>query len=220
MIKYDGIYDEIITISDGFCFVNPTIDDDILNNQYVITGAIKFQFSYLNVEINDEFNVKIEFPYDYPKHLPKVFDTTDRIPDGADFHNSKKNTGFCLGTEAEIRQRIFNIEPTFINYIYNLVIPFLYAQSYKEKYGEYPWPTRPHSEEGTIEECREFFNLSNNEHARQFLCELAKYKNPLKGHILCPCGSKKRFRYCHENKYQERLKYYSHFEMTREFRKR
>jgi hypothetical protein len=197
-----------------------TIDDDILNNQYIIIGIIRFRFSYLDIEIRDEFNIKIEFPYDYPKHLPKVFDVTNRIPDGADSHNNKSSTGFCLGTEAEIRQRIFNMTPTFINYIRDLVIPFLYAQSYKEKYEKYPWITRSHCEEGIIEECRDYFCFSDNEQACKFLLELAKYKNTLKGHVLCPCGSKKRFKYCHRDKYQERLKYYSHIEMIHPFRKK
>lgn len=206
MKKYlDEIFNIITNGTDEFCFKNTEILPAL---EYIkITGTIQFNRKYNEISITDEYTIQILFPFNYPKKLPIVKEINKRIPSDPDFHNDKGVAGFCFGVPADILRKISH-DNTFKFYISEIIIPFLYAHSFYEQYKQYPWPTRSHYQAGLIEFYKEFFQLPDENTAQNFLSEIKKYKNTIKGHILCPCGSNKKFRNCHQKLYNKLIQFY------------
>lgn len=200
----------------GWWFDNKTIDITCDVACYIISGELHFAQLYNDRLIEDCFSIKIEFPYDYPLKLPRVFETKNRIPKHADWHNSD-TSGLCLATPAEIRCRIQNIPQTVNAFLSNFLIPYLFANSFKEKTGEYPWVTSGHGIDGIIEEYKIFFDIHDNEKIVNFLTKLFEKKSCPKGHELCPCNNGKKFRDCHMGKVFERIKYYPYICMKQDY---
>lgn len=217
MRKYEGLCTELANVcGDGFWFGDLDIQEENKDKKYIISAKLGFSQSYENVTIDDSYDLRIELPYDYSRTLPVVFNVDGKIPNDPDNHNNEK-TGLCLATTAEIKERLSQTAGTFIDFVRELIIPFLYAHSYKQQYHKYPWGPREHFGEGILSEYKDFFELRDLNHARDFMKELSKYKRSIKGHNICMCGSGKKFRDCHQKKYLERLAYYSHREMRLDY---
>lgn len=185
------------------------IKNDTEKKRYIITGTLSFKETYKSHEIEDCFDISVWWPYNFPKDLPKIFECGGRIPHDADFHvNVSDNNSLCLATRRSEKEILIK-NPTFENYIIKLVIPFLYAFAYKTQKGCYPWGEEKHADKGLLEDYRTFFNLPDTKITEKFLLQLALHKN-MKGHHLCPCGSGKKFRYCHAPLYWEIMEYYNY----------
>lgn len=199
----------------GWWFDDPSITIAPCGTKSIISGCLCFSQGYEDEPLEDTFDIKIDFPHNYPEILPKVFETKSRIPKTADYHNSEKS-GLCLATIAGVRQKISEGRKTFTDFISDLAIPFLFGHSYKEKKGEYPWPPARHEFNGIIDEYKQYFNIPDDSIVK-FLIGVFGGETPIKGHLPCPCASGKKFRDCHMSKYVERTKYYSHKDMKKEF---
>lgn len=203
----DEIFDIIHNGGEGFFFKDTELS--VFSEFVDIKGIICFEQIYEDIKLYDEYKVQIIFPFNFPNEIPIVNELNNRIPSSPDYHNNKGRTGFCLGTPGEISKRIFD-NPSIEYFISYIVLPFLYANTYREQYGNYPWETRAHFGKGLVEYYQEFFNLENEATTKKFLLNIAYFKKLAHGHIICPCGSGLKFRKCHQAKYIELLSFYSH----------
>lgn len=201
------VYDIITNGGIGFNFEDTNIS--VLQNEIEIIGCIQFNQKYKDIQLQDEYLIQILFPLNFPDRIPIVKEIKGRIPSSADYHNNKENDGLCLGVPGEINEKIHD-NPTFKYFISEIVIPFLYANTFREKYNRYPWETRRHGAEGIIDYYQKLFGFNDRSTTQNFLLNIAFFRNSIKGHHLCPCGSGKRFRDCHKSKYDSLLKYHSH----------
>ncbi len=203
----DEVYDAITNGGVGFNFKETSLQ--ALKDKIEITGKIQFNQIYEEVQLQDEYSIQILFPTDFPHTIPIVRETSGRIESSADYHNDKEGDGFCLGVPGEINKKIRD-NPTFKYFITDIVVPFLYANTFHERYNKYPWPTRGHCSKGIIEYYQSLFKFKDERVTQNFLLNIAFFKNSISGHHLCPCGSGKKFKDCHRNEYTDLIKYHSH----------
>ncbi len=167
------------------------------------------------VLINDKYDVKIVLPRLPSPDLPKVYAEGQRLTDVArkkslpiyDLHFSFDGSAclYVAGKEREYFPNDFDFK-IFMN---QLVIPFFYAQSYFQKFNEWPWGEYAHGILGMFEWYNEQTNPSKSD-VKQELDRLkqsddwnliARYfgkDNWFKGHNRCLCGSGQRIRNCHK----------------------
>ena len=203
----DEVYDVITSGGTGFNFKDTNVS--VLQNEIEIIGRIRFDQKYKDIQLQDEYLIQILFPLNFPDQIPIVREINGRIKSSADYHNDKERDGFCLGVPGEIHNKICN-SPTFNYFIAEIVVPFLYANTFYEKYKKYPWPTREHCSKGIIEYYQSLFKFNDEKVTQNFLLNIAFFKNSISGHNLCPCGSGKKFKDCHRKEYTDLIKYHSH----------
>lgn len=158
-----------------------------------VSGKLSFSAHYNSVSIRDEYTVEIAVPEDYPKTLPTAKEIGGRI--SKDFHTYPDNT-LCLGSPIETRIK-FRKQETLIGFVEDLLIPVLYAYSYREKYGEMPYGELSHGVNGILESYKGLFQINDDLAVIAFLKILAD--DNYRGHISCPCGSNIKLRNCHGN---------------------
>lgn len=158
-----------------------------------VLGNLLFSAQYNGVSIEDEYAVEITIPEDYPKILPAAKEIGGRIP--KDFHTYSDNT-LCLGSPLESIMK-FRKQETLLGFVADLLIPFLYGHSYKEKYGEMPYSELSHGMNGILESYKGLFHVDDDLVVIAFLKILAD--DNYRGHISCPCGSNAKLRNCHGN---------------------
>lgn len=199
----------------GWWFKDSVVKMDNKLSAYVIQSSCHFNMEYNSENISDSYDLEIRIPYNYPRDLPQVREINNRIPKFEDYHNSAE-TGLCLATPVEIRCNI--ADNTGLDFfIHDFIIQFLYANSYKEKYAKYPWPTQDHRYSGILDYYRELFGFNNNRQTDLFLREIYKHnKKALKKHVYCPCGSGKKFYECHKKQYEDMCKYYKHKDFVKD----
>lgn len=193
-LKFSALYDK----GSERCVINP--DTSIEPQQ---------------LHIKDQYDIEINFSTVEKKRLPLVRETGDRLKNvaeqkglsSADIH-CFKDWHSCLCFELEIPDYLpngFNVQDFF----HNLLIPYFYAQSYFEKYDEWPWGEYAHDilaffewyyyrkitePEKIIKENLLF--LKKQKLWKQ-IKDLLHPKKQVKGHHYCLCGSQLKFRDCH-----------------------
>ena len=199
----------------GWWFEDVEVLDDPSLKSYSVQGKCHFNIKFESELILDNYDLKIQFPYSYPKELPRVWETGGRIPNHDEYHNSA-DTGMCLATPAELRRYIYQ-DGSLKFFIQDFVVQFLYAYSYRLKHKVYPWPTQAHNYNGILDDFRELFYLQDNCQTELFLRTIYKHnRKALKKHKYCPCKSGKRFWQCHKRHYDDMCKYYKHKDFVRD----
>lgn len=162
-----------------------------------LSGELEFNATYNNINIQDKYSIKIVFPDDYPNTFPSVIETGNRIP-----KNYHKLIGdrLCLGTPMEV-SCFFNKAKSIKPLIDILVIGYLYRYSYLEKYKEEPFAERSHGVKGKLEFYSEVLGTSDVPVIIKYLKIIFRPK--FGGHLLCPCGSGKQIRNCHQKNISE-----------------
>lgn len=159
----------------------------------IIEGDLHFIATFNSVDIEDVYSIKIIVPPNYPYVIPKTFETSRRIPDG--FHKFDDGS-LCL--EAPTKQYIeFSTQPTLLFYVEKLVIEYLYGYSHFQRFGTLPYGERAHGNKGILSFYRELFEVDDYSAIMRLLYVLCV--NQYRGHLLCPCGSGNKARYCHGN---------------------
>lgn len=179
-------WDSIVNEYPGLYLVQG-IDD------FFLQGELKFNAKYNDIEIEDSYNLKIML-HNYPKEVPIVIETGNRIPPKPENHINSNGT-ICLGNRLECYERFDHNLSCFIK---NILIPFLYANSFKERYKKYPWKQLAHFSWGILEYYQEKFHLTEEETLTLFKNVDRFYKT--KGHHQCLCGKNIRFRDCCRSK--------------------
>jgi len=186
------------------------------NGVKIISGEFDLWASYKEVTLRDSYQIRIELQSSLVSDLPTVIETDGRIKKLAENNNipindlhTYDNNQICLcvkPSEATFFPKGFS----FQDFIELLVVPFFYAQKYFEEYKIWPWDSYSHGALGWFEwyndqneltrKSTECFieNLRNNHVWNVIEKELSK-KGGVKGHHICLCGSKKRYRNCHNS---------------------
>jgi hypothetical protein len=124
----------------------------------------------------------------------------------------------CICPEPEEKLRLpngFNIRD-FFNH---LLIPYLYYQSYLNKYGKEPWKSSSHGELGILESYGKYlFRTPSFEIVNQYLKYLTPTSEntilnakPLRPNDLCLCHSGKNFLDCHNEAFEGYKKLFSDY---------
>lgn len=177
---------------------------------WVIRGELKLSASYNGDSIQDSFHVEILIPSDYPESVPIVLETEGRIPDS--FHKYQGKS-LCLGPRLQVKMK-FRENPTLLGFVEDLLIPYLFGRCSYERTSVMPFGEFTH-ERGILDAYKEVFRLQTDLQALQILKLIAEGK--YKGHLVCPCGSDKRMRYCHGpqlieiSQFQSRSEFYEDY---------
>jgi len=175
----------------------PKLKFKIINEIVQLSGELEFFASFNDQEIRDVYSILIICPTDYPNSVPVSFELGNRIPD--DYHKNPDKS-LCLATPLDVIKKFSN-EPSILNYINNLLIPYLYRFSFSQKHGKAPFGDYSHGALGLIEYYLEQLDVSSISTLVQMLLVVLDHK--YRGHSICPCGSTKRLRDCHGIKLQE-----------------
>lgn len=150
-----------------------------------IVGTIFFD----NNSIKDEYEVEILIPKSYPKAIPLIRETKGKIPKS--YHHNGGH--FCLETPFRVWE-IFRREETLLNFVDNLVVPYLALYSYVKNTGDSS-KEHAHGAKGVLADYKKLFNLNDDLLTFKLLRILAEHN--YRGHLPCPCGSGEKIRKCH-----------------------
>lgn len=181
---------------------------------WIIEGLLQFDANDRDkkISIQDEYNVKVTLE-NYPHNVPSAEEVGGRIP--KDFHTNYDGK-LCLTAPLEAKIK-FKSCPTLTGFFENLLIPYLYLFSFKEKFGYLPYGEFSHGIKGILEWYEEFFNISSKMQILGLLRILAD--DDYRGHLDCPCESSKKIRQCHGKKLIEISKYQTPLEFLEDYSK-
>lgn len=151
---------------------------------------------YKGRTIEDEFQVELRIPPDYPASPPDVYEIAGRL-DGFDhLFDSKK---LCLGAPIEVRMR-FAKRPNLLRFTEDLVVPFLFSFSYKARYGKMPFGELAHGTAGILDYYNSFFETPTERTMLllKYLAGRERDGSEILG--MCPCGSGRKLKRCHGRK--------------------
>jgi len=151
----------------------------------IIAGTIFFDCN----KIKDEYEIEIKVSTSYPKTIPLVCETKGKIP--KDWHHNGKY--FCLETPFRVWE-IFRKQETLLNFVENLVVPYLAYYSYFKNTGDSS-KEHSHGARGVLDDYKKRFNIKDDLLAFKLLRILTE--RDYRGHVPCPCGSGEKLRKCH-----------------------
>jgi hypothetical protein len=139
------------------------------------------------------FDIEIVLSAGYPRREPRFFEVGGRIPRDLDHHINPD--GDCCVTVWE-HWLVTARDHSFAAYLNGPVNEFLLGQYWYQKTGTWPFGERPHGQAGLIEAYADVLGIPPQKTELIYYLRLLSQDWP-KGHWLCPCGSRKRLRYCH-----------------------
>ena len=192
----------------------------------ILTGFLEFEGEYQGYKIKDKYKLEIDFNNQQPLPLVKEINgkiekiSKDKNLTLKDLHINYGNIdkGLCLCSRFkafEYADRLKNSLSPGIDFIQELVIPFLYGISYFEKYNEFPFGSIEHAAKGLIKEItnnKEYFKYLQiylktlpeeaikfiREYTYSFNLKNAIYENKKIGRNKpCPCNSGLKYKKCH-----------------------
>ena len=155
-----------------------------------VQGKIRFSMEHGGRPIEEEFDIELRVPPDYPRSPPHAYETQGKL-DG--FDHILSDGQLCLGAPVEVCAR-FAKKPNLLSFIEELVVPFLFAFSYKNQYGEMPFGELAHGMKGILEYYTHFFETSREGAILLLKCLADDIAPPLDP---CPCGSGRKLKNCH-----------------------
>jgi hypothetical protein len=164
-----------------------------VNGQLRIKGVLPFKAEADGLErIEDEYLVDIVVPPSFPRDLPAVTETAGRIP--RRFHTNPDRS-LCLGSPT--RQRLaLGHSQTLSTFVEQVLIPYLYGFSFRERHNFLPFGELAHDKEGLIEDFANLFGETED----WSVLEMVRLTGLKKRHANkqpCPCGSGRRVGKCH-----------------------
>ncbi len=150
-----------------------------------------------NNEITDSYRLQILVPPSFPRALPEVKETEDKIPRTGDYHINANGT-LCLGSRLRLLYQISS-KPTLIGFAESCLTPYLYAISYKLKFGgDLLFSELPHGTQGELLDYVNLFGLDKPEQAKAAISLLTMKKRHA-NKFPCPCGCGRRLGKCSFN---------------------
>jgi hypothetical protein len=156
-----------------------------------ILGQLAFIAKFSEQIIEDEYSIHVVVPESYPDCVPVAYETGNRIPR---YFHKYKDENLCLGEPFAV-WKTFSEQPTLLGFIQKCLIPYLYSYSYLRQFGKLPFGDLPHGAPGQIKYYKDLFNVGSEHSLFGLISILAQ--GEYRGHVQCPCGSKKRLRLCH-----------------------
>jgi len=153
---------------------------------FIIEGTIFIESN----NIKEQYEIEINISEKYPTQIPCVKEIGGKIP--KDFHHNQGY--FCLETPFAVWE-IFRKKETLLNFVDNLVVPYLLSYIFFKVSGKLPFGEHPHGAEGVLKDYKARFNVKDDLLMLNLLRILAE--NNYRGHQPCPCGSQKKLSKCH-----------------------
>ena len=180
---------EFLKVYDGFS-ITPSATEAIF-----LKGKLHFKRTYKNTnEIEDIYELLIKIPTNFPKFIPTVTEVGGKIPRDGTNHINPDDT-LCLGSP--LRQLItVSINPSLIEFVEILLIPFLYAVSNKLKNNEtFIFGELAHGFNGELSDYECLLGVEGKLAVYKVLKALATKKR-IANKKICPCGCNTRLGVC------------------------
>lgn len=142
----------------------------------------------------DTYEIKIVFPHNYPKSIPILYEVGGRLKLLPEFHVNKD--GSCCLAPAAMEMAILKGKITIIDYMEELVIPYLANQTYREKTGKYANGEFGHGALGIYEFYQGLFNTKSISFIITVLQKIVNKDLPSRNDS-CFCKSGKKYKKCH-----------------------
>ena len=187
------------TVESAIAFDQPKLTVIQENKKFIVRGTyLLFEASFVVHPDGPmtEFSIKIELPNNYPKSLPRVFETGNRIPRIADRHVNPK--GDCCVTVWE-HWLACTTDKSFQAYLNGPLREFFLGQYLYEEKGRWPFGERSHGYSGLVEAYADVLGIENDHELLRYYLRLLSHDWP-KGHWLCPCASGRILRRCHKER--------------------
>ncbi len=139
------------------------------------------------------YAIEVEFPSDYPDHLPVVREVGGRIPWLGKYHVFTDGTACVLLPEH--RWWVFPPGRRFLDYLKGPLHNYFLSQIVVAGGGEWPFGEHDHGLAGVINFYAE--RLGTNEPKVIVGILEAVAHGRARGHLPCPCGKGPRMRKCH-----------------------
>ncbi len=153
--------------------------------------------------ISDRYEVEIRIPEAFPRAIPVVFETGNRIR--FSYHRLLDGS-LCLGSETRLRLMLAE-GLSLVGFVERCVIPYLYRYSYLKAYGEAPFEDLEHGPDGIAQDLQLLLGLRRQAEVVPFVRLLAMRKRHANKQ-RCPCSSGRRLGRCHHllaNRLRSRL---------------
>ena len=149
-------------------------------------------------DIDDSFDLEIDVPIAFPKALPVVTETGNKIPRQQGFHVNPDDT-LCLGSPLRLLL-LLSRNPTLTGFAEKCLVPYLFAVSLKLKTGkDLAFGELAHGAPGALDDYVSLFGLKTHDQALQVLLLLGKKKR-IANKQRCPCGCRLRLGKCSFNR--------------------
>jgi hypothetical protein len=161
-----------------------------------LAGPIAFSAHPRGLEaMNDEYSVEITVPPQFPRAVPAVRETANRIPAG---YHTLADGNLCLGSPMRLRL-IVSESRSLTRFVDRCLIPYLYGRSYFEKYGVMPFGELAHGDDGIRQDVATIFGVDERCDLGEFI-RLAGMRRREANKWPCPCGSERRLGRCHHRR--------------------
>lgn len=147
-------------------------------------------------QLRGRFDIRITIPENYPYGFPDLRELSRKIPREADRHIY--NNGNCCVTVFQQQMIDASKGISLYDYILSYVLPYLANQIYFEEYGRWANGEYSHGLAGHFEFYKDKLDIDNLTGFGEAFDILLK-RRILDRNELCFCGSRKRYKNCHQN---------------------
>lgn len=169
-----------------------------------LEGEFRFRADYKDGPIiEDAYGLQINVPRRFPRDIPTVMELDERIPRRAEYHVFNDGT-LCLGSPLRLHL-IAHDCPSLTEFSQHSIVPYLYANSYREKTGVYLFGELAHGATGLLDDYAQILGLDRPEQAAESIVLIAM-KRRLANKRPCPCGCGLRLGACCFNATVHRLR--------------
>lgn len=162
----------------------------------LLKGRFEFRAKHSEAgEVEDAFDLKIDVPPTFPKDLPTVTETGNRIPRTQTYHVNQTDWTLCLGSPLRLLV-LLSEKPSLTSFAEKCLVPYLFAISQKLSRGvPLPFGQLDHGAPGALADYQALFGLKSAEQALATLRVLGQKKR-LANKQPCPCGCRLRLGRC------------------------
>jgi hypothetical protein len=162
----------------------------------LLKGRFEFHARHPEIgEIEDAFDLEIELPENFPRELPTVIETGQRIPRTPAYHVNSSDGSLCLGSPLRLLL-IISKKPTVTGFAELCLVPYLVAVSHKLQTGApLLFGELDHGVPGALSDYQGLFNLDTPAQALDTVHALGKKKR-VANKLPCPCGCQRRLGKC------------------------
>lgn len=141
----------------------------------------------LFISKDDSYDVSIELE-PYPRHFPRVFEVSERVPRKVTRHTYSDSGSCCLSTQAKSQILLKTKITSLYFFVKEIVIPYFQNNSYFEINREYKTDEYAHNSFGVVEGYRDILGINNDRLILKLILDRIR-KNKLRLNDLCYCAS-------------------------------
>lgn len=162
---------------------------------FSLTGKLSFIGHYQGLpSIKDDYELEIVVPDDFPYTLPIVVEKEGKIPRNGEFHLNPDDT-LCVASPLRASVGLA-ASPNLCTYAEKFLVPYLYAVSYKLRFGgDFVFGELEHGTAGIIKDYMDLLGVEDPQKILPTL-ELLSIKKRVANKKICSCGCLKRLGTC------------------------